>query len=251
MTVTHATPPLCRPRGHNPRTSYSSYDRVTCARCLTAQEKAAAAKEAAWHARHALPAVHPAWPLMEAETKRTGWPVAYPGDLQHDRRALAYMEPTMPFAWLLTERGTHLINPMTTDGGFNHPPRCAIGILHACWPTPSKSTRQDVPADPSGLWFWWNGNRLEGIHSREHLQNYVSRAAEELIPIFRAARLIARIGLRSHDDLPGVLEYQTAFPLPDWFSVWLYRSHNDNAFWRLVANPCARPLHDDPRGDPR
>jgi hypothetical protein len=64
--------------------------------------------------RHTFAEDHPAFALMAAEAERHGWPEHYIADLtDHDRCTLAvkWKDHTAPFAWVLRNLGTHLVDP--------------------------------------------------------------------------------------------------------------------------------------------
>jgi hypothetical protein len=50
---------------------------------------------------------------LVAESNRTGMPQHYKDDLiKHDKRALSYRDPSLPFGWVLRTHGTHIIDPL-------------------------------------------------------------------------------------------------------------------------------------------
>jgi hypothetical protein len=55
-----------------------------------------------------------AWLALSREADAVGWPTSYREDLTvHDRSACGARDPGEPFAWILRERGTHIVNVQT------------------------------------------------------------------------------------------------------------------------------------------
>lgn len=96
------------------------------------------------------------------EAARVGWPAHYRRDLTlHDRDILADRDPSLPFAWILCECGTHIVLPVHAREAWK--PGADVGA----------TVLRTLGANPDHLIYWWNGWNLRRVDLARCLKLYL------------------------------------------------------------------------------
>lgn len=104
---------------------------------------------------------------IKAVADGIGWPKKFTRDLTtHDQNSLSSRDPSLPFAWVLGEGGTHLMFPEKKGT-----------LLTGKVPLRQSDLESAIGCGEPVRWFWWDGLVLIEVASWENLRE---RAAEYL-----------------------------------------------------------------------
>src|SRR6266568_1619550 len=126
----------------------------------------AAAKRKARRLAAKARTTHRAYVLMLARAEALGWPrTAYRDDLVWDGQWCARHLVDVPFAWMLHDCGSHIVEATAEP---------VDGVGHRAWEYPGWI----VDDHPDARWFFWDGACLLDVASAEDLAQRIQSAAE-------------------------------------------------------------------------
>jgi len=119
-----------------------------------------------------------AYLAISQEAGAVGWPMHYREDLTvHDRGLCEKTDPSMPFAWILRESGTHLMvidaDPADRSGNTVH------GLIRNCFGPGSWGD--------AARFYKWDGHKLREVENHEALARWAETVHRDAVGKYKRA----------------------------------------------------------------